>query len=43
MRRYAELAAVWHHPSADAPDVAEARAGRKGAGSGNVERKCVSA
>lgn len=31
MRRYAELAAVWHHASADAPDVAEARAGAEGA------------
>jgi tetratricopeptide (TPR) repeat protein len=30
VRRYAELAAVWRHAPADAPDVAEARAGAEG-------------
>lgn len=29
-RRYAELAAVWHHALPDAPAVAEARAGAEG-------------
>lgn len=30
VRRYAELAAVWRHAPADAPNVAEARAGAEG-------------
>lgn len=30
VRRYRELAAVWHHASADVPEVAEARAGAEG-------------
>lgn len=29
-RRYAEVAAIWHHAPADAPDVAEVRAGAEG-------------